>query len=65
MPEHGLPVIDNRRIRVFVSSTFRDRVEDRNELMTHVWPELRRFCQARQVEPCNQPAASTPASCDQ
>ena len=41
---------DNRRIRVFVSSTFRDMVEDRNELMTHAWPELRRFCEARQVE---------------
>jgi nephrocystin-3 len=25
-------------------------VEDRNELMTQVWPELRRFCRERQVE---------------
>jgi len=41
---------DNRRIRVFVSSTFRDMVEDRNELMTQTWPELRRFCRERQVE---------------
>ncbi len=40
----------NRRIRVFVSSTFRDMVEDRNELMTHAWPELRKFCRERQVE---------------
>lgn len=40
----------NRRIRVFVSSTFRDMVEDRNALMTHCWPELRRFCRERQVE---------------
>jgi hypothetical protein len=40
----------NRRIRVFVSSTFRDMVEERNNLMTHAWPELRRFCRERQVE---------------
>jgi len=25
-------------------------VEDRNELMTHAWPELRKFCRERQVE---------------
>ena len=41
---------DNRRIRVFVSSTFRDMVEERNELMTQTWPELRRFCRERLVE---------------
>jgi len=40
----------NRRIRVFVSSTFRDMMEERNILMTHTWPELRRFCRERQVE---------------
>ncbi len=45
-----LAMNENRRIRVFVSSTFRDLVEDRNELMTHAWPELRRFCRERQVE---------------
>jgi len=44
------PSPDNRRIRIFVSSTFRDMVEDRNELMTHAWPELRKFCRDRQVE---------------
>ncbi len=41
---------DNRRIRVFVSSTFRDMMGERDELMTHAWPELRRFCRERQVE---------------
>lgn len=41
---------ENRRIRVFVSSTFRDMVEERDELMTHAWPELRRLCRERQVE---------------
>ncbi|MGA2605065.1 MAG: tetratricopeptide repeat protein [Verrucomicrobiia bacterium] len=40
----------NRRIRVFVSSTFRDMMGERDELMTHTWPELRRFCRERQVE---------------
>src|SRR4030066_1837451 len=39
-----------RRIRVFISSTFRDMMEERNILMTHTWPELRRFCRDRQVE---------------
>ena len=40
----------NRRIRIFISSTFRDMVEERNDLMTHTWPELRRLCQERHVE---------------
>jgi nephrocystin-3 len=44
------PPSQNRRIRVFVSSTFRDMMEERDELMTHAWPELRRFCRERQVE---------------
>jgi len=35
---------DRRSIRVFVSSTFRDMVEERDELMTQTWPELRRRC---------------------
>jgi nephrocystin-3 len=42
--------ITNRSIRVFVSSTFRDMMEERDALMTHTWPELRRFCRERQVE---------------
>jgi nephrocystin-3 len=44
------PPTANRRIRVFVSSTFRDMMEERDELMTHARPELRRFCRERQVE---------------
>lgn len=40
----------NRHVRVFISSTFRDMVEDRNELMTHCWSELRKFCSERYVE---------------
>jgi len=41
---------ENRRIRVFISSTFRDMMEERDALMSHAWPELRRFCLERQVE---------------
>ena len=40
----------NRRIRVFVSSTFRDMIEERDTLMTHTWPALRRLCQERHAE---------------
>lgn len=40
----------NRTIRVFISSTFSDMKEEREELMTHAWPELRRFCHERFVE---------------
>ena len=39
-----------RVVRVFVSSTFRDMVEDRNALMAHVWPALRKLCRERAVE---------------
>jgi hypothetical protein len=41
---------DNRRIRVFISSSFHDMKEERDELTTRTWPELRRFCRERQVE---------------
>ena len=40
----------NRRIRVFISSTFRDMIAERDELMNRTWPELRRFCRERHVE---------------
>src|SRR5258708_4580255 len=40
----------NRRLRVFISSTFRDMIEERDELMTHTWPALRQLCQERHVE---------------
>jgi nephrocystin-3 len=35
---------------VFVSSTFRDMLEDRNELMAQTWPALRKVCRSRAVE---------------
>lgn len=45
-----VPIDRNRRIRVFISSTFRDMMAERDALMSHTWPELRRFCRERQVE---------------
>ena len=47
-PGRPLPGKD-RVVRVFVSSTFRDMIEDRNELMSHVWPSLRKVCRTRAV----------------
>ncbi len=44
------PSPSSRRIRVFISSTFRDMIAERDELMSHTWPELRRLCQERHVE---------------
>ena len=32
------PAAGNRRIRVFISSTFRDMMEERDTLRTHAWP---------------------------
>ncbi len=43
-------VKERRLIRVFISSTFRDMIEDRNELMSQCWPQLRALCRKRQVE---------------
>ncbi|MDQ0291572.1 tetratricopeptide repeat protein [Oligosphaera ethanolica] len=40
----------DRRIRVFISSTFRDMMRERDEMMAYTWPQLRRLCQERQVE---------------
>ncbi|MDP2400477.1 MAG: DUF4062 domain-containing protein, partial [Actinomycetota bacterium] len=37
----------SRSVRVFVSSTFRDMIAERNELATHAWPALRTLCEAR------------------
>jgi nephrocystin-3 len=45
-----LSMPDKRSIRVFISSTFRDMMEERDTLMTHTWPELRKFCRERHVE---------------
>lgn len=38
-----------RNVRVFISSTFRDMYAEREELVKHVFPQLRNFCERRQV----------------
>jgi tetratricopeptide (TPR) repeat protein len=38
-----------REIRVFVSSTFRDMQEEREELVKQIFPQLRRLCESRGV----------------
>ncbi|MCA9124695.1 MAG: DUF4062 domain-containing protein [Planctomycetaceae bacterium] len=38
-----------RVIRVFVSSTFRDMQEERDELVLRIFPQLRRLCEERAV----------------
>jgi tetratricopeptide (TPR) repeat protein len=37
-------------LRVFISSTFRDMQAEREQLVKHVFPELRRLCRERGVE---------------
>jgi tetratricopeptide (TPR) repeat protein len=39
-----------RLVRVFISSTFRDFIQERDELVKKVFPELRRRCKERFVE---------------
>lgn len=40
----------SRLVRVFISSTFRDFIEERDLLVRKIFPELRRRCRERQVE---------------
>ncbi len=42
-------LIDNRTIRVFISSTFRDMQDERDELMKKTFPVLRRKAEERDV----------------
>ena len=39
-----------RVVRVFISSTFRDMHAERDELVKYIFPELRKKCRERQVE---------------
>src|SRR3954454_10223786 len=38
-----------RAIRVFISSTFRDMMQDREELIARVFPAIRKLCETRGV----------------
>ena len=49
-PVKAKPLAAGRReIRVFISSTFRDMQEEREELVKQVFPQLRRLCESRGV----------------
>jgi hypothetical protein len=43
------PVADRCEIRVFVSSTFHDMQEEREELIKQIFPQLRQLCESRGV----------------
>ena len=41
--------IENRQIRIFISSTFKDMQAEREYLVTRVFPGLRKYCEERDV----------------
>jgi tetratricopeptide (TPR) repeat protein len=41
--------VRQREIRVFISSTFRDMQQEREELVKRIFPQLRRLCESRGV----------------
>lgn len=43
------PAYEQRVIRVFVSSTFRDMQAERDELVKHTFPQIRKLCDERNV----------------
>lgn len=43
------PAYSNRKIRVFISSTFIDMHEERDELVKFIFPQLRDLCESRGV----------------
>jgi hypothetical protein len=50
MASPAAPVVSlPREIRVFISSTFRDMQEEREELVKQIFPQLRRLCESRGV----------------
>jgi len=42
-------ILETRQIRIFISSTFKDMHAERSYLVTKVFPELRRYCEKRDV----------------
>jgi hypothetical protein len=45
----GVETNDQRSIRVFVSSTFRDMQAERDYLVKTIFPQLRKLCESRAV----------------
>ena len=41
--------INNRQIRVFISSTFKDMHSERDYLINHTFPQIRLYCQRRNI----------------
>lgn len=46
-----MSLIENRQIRIFISSTFRDMQPERDYLIGKVFPKLKHYCQERDVTP--------------
>ena len=46
-PNHTFDALKTGRIRVFVSSAFRDMGAERDELAKRVFPRLRKLCETR------------------
>jgi tetratricopeptide (TPR) repeat protein/ABC-type dipeptide/oligopeptide/nickel transport system ATPase component len=42
-------LIENRQIRIFISSTFKDLKDERDYLIAKVFPSLRRYCEERDI----------------
>jgi len=42
-------LIENRQIRIFISSTFKDMKDERDYLIAKVFPSLRRYCEERDI----------------
>ena len=40
---------ENRQIRIIISSTFRDKMKERDYLTARIFPELRRYCEERDI----------------
>ncbi len=49
IPEKQSPQNKERRIRVFISSTFRDMKDERDILIKKIFPQLRKLCEERAV----------------
>ena len=50
MQTNSLEQPEERLVRVFISSTFKDMMEERDVLLQFILPELRQRCRERYVE---------------
>ncbi len=47
--QHSKSTEKDRNVRIFLSSTFRDMTAEREHLIKHTMPQLRKFCESRGV----------------